>query len=332
MSLVTRDDFTETLSKIKQRGFAFVLSKLSLSKHNRTKSSFNKIDFEAANWWCIPEVKNRLAEKATGDQNLPYEDYVVENHLKGKEGLRLLSLGCGIGSHELRFARYQTVFSEVLGVDISDKLLSQANKVAEQEGLTNLTYKVGDVNRHNIAPNTYDVVLFHASLHHFSPIDKLLGETVYSALKPDGLLVINEYVGPSRLLLTKAQVNEVNAILKNTVPEKYKVRLGTKRKKQRVSGPGRLRMILSDPSEAVDSASIMPAIARYYQPVEEKLLGGNILSPLLKDIAHHFQSNDVEAMALLEKLFALEDKFLESNPSDLVFGVYRKRPKSSREG
>ena len=325
VSLVTRDDFTETLSKIKQRGFAFVLSKLSLSKQNRTKSSFNEIDFEAANWWSIPEVKNRLAEKATGDRNLSYEDYVVENHLKGREGLRLLSLGCGIGSHELRFARHQTVFSEVVGVDISDKLVSQANKVAEQEGLTNLSYKVGDVNRLIIAPNTFDVVLFHASLHHFSPIEKLLGETVFSLLKPDGLLVINEYVGPSRLQLTKAQVAEVNTILKDSIPPKYRVRLATKRIKQRVSGPGRLRMILSDPSEAVDSASIMPAIARYYQPVEEKMLGGNILSPLLKDIAHHFQSDDVEAMALLKKLFALEDKFLESNPSDLIFGVYRKR-------
>ncbi len=324
MRLVTLDDFTETLSKIKQRGFAFVLSKLSLSKHNRTKSSFNEVDFNAANWWSIPEVKNRLAEKTTGDSNSPYEDYVVERYLKGKHGLRLLSLGCGVGSHELRFAQHQTVFSEVLGVDISDKLVGKANKIAQQEALTNLRYQVGDVNRLGLEPNSLDVVFFHASLHHFPNTDSLLGKVIFTALKPDGLLVMNDYVGPSRLMLTSAQVSEVNSILKNQLPEKYKVRLGSKRVKRSVTGPGVLRMILSDPSEAVDSSSIMPALRKYYNAVEEKSLGGNILSPLLKDIAHHFQSDDVEAMTLLRELFALEDKFLANNPSDFVFGVYKK--------
>ena len=325
MALITLDDFSETVSKLHQRGLLFVLSKLRLSSHSRTKSSFNEIGFEAANWWNISEVSARLVEKATGNPKLAYEDYVVDKYLKGRSGLRFLSLGCGIGSHELCFAHHRDLFADVLGLDISDRLVAQANRTAEMEGLTNLRYRVGDVNRLGLEPQSLDVVFFHASLHHFSKIDQLLGSVLYNALKPDGLLVMNDYVGPSRLLLTAAQVMEVDAILKNRIPERYRIRLGSKRVKRFVTGPGVLRMILSDPSEAVDSSSIMPALRKYYDAVEERPLGGNILSPLLKDIAHHFNTEDRESMALLKEIFELEDRFLESNPSDFVFGVYRKR-------
>jgi 2-polyprenyl-3-methyl-5-hydroxy-6-metoxy-1,4-benzoquinol methylase len=325
MQIITRDDFIDIASKATQRGVRFVLGKIRVDARGRTKSSFNEVDYNAANWWSIPAVSSRLRERVTGDPSLGYEDYVVERYLKHRCNLRLVSLGCGVGTHELRFARHHEVFSEVLGIDISEKLVAEANNNAQQEKLANLRYEVKDVGRLKLEPNSADVVLFHASLHHFSKIENLLGDLVFNLLSPDGLLVINDYVGPSRLQLTANQRHAVNEMLKSKIPEKYSVRLGTGWKKKRVVGPGRIRMLISDPSEAVESEMIMPTIRHFYDVVEQKALGGNILSPLLKDIAHHFMNGEEEALRVLQLLFEEEDRYLSVNDSDLVFGVYRKK-------
>ena len=54
-----------------------------------------------------------------------------------------------------------------------------------------------------------------------------------------------------------------------------------------------------------------------------RLLLQNLLTFILKDIAHHF--NKPEAQPILEKLFALEDEVLQQEQqSDFVFAVYQK--------
>jgi len=47
-------------------------------------------------------------------------------------------------------------------------------------------------------------------------------------------------------------------------------------------------MFLVDPSEAVDSESILPSLHENFKVLEEKKIGGDILLILLKDIAHNF--------------------------------------------
>ena len=45
---------------------------------------------------------------------------------------------------------------------------------------------------------------------------------------------------------------------------------------------------------------------------------------VLKDISHNFIPLDDEKKKILEKLFDFEDKYLEQNTSDFIFGVYKK--------
>ena len=63
-----------------------------------------------------------------------------------------------------------------------------------------------DVNSMEITSNYYDVVFFQASLHHFNNIKSFTENRIKMALKEKGLLVINEYVGPSRLQYPKTQI------------------------------------------------------------------------------------------------------------------------------
>ncbi|HEX8655998.1 MAG TPA: class I SAM-dependent methyltransferase [Hymenobacter sp.] len=325
MPLLTSDDLLETLAKLRQRGLPFLLSKLRLNALARTRSAFDDPALRAANWWQVPAVRRRWNQRITGCPTQVYEAYVAEKYLVGRTGLRLLSLGSGAASHELAFARLPH-FAEVRCVDIAGRLLAQAAATAQREGLTNFRTEVADVNALALMPASYDVVLFHSALHHFGDVAGVVAR-VRRVLRPDGLLVLNDYVGPARLQWTAAQLAETNRILREVLPAQFRVRYLSQQLKTGVSGPGLWRMRLADPSEAAESDRIVPALRQHFTAIEEAPLGGNILTLVLKDIAHHFmRADDPETKQLLATLFELEDAFLEKHPSDLLFGVYRPLP------
>lgn len=323
MPLLTADDFVETLAKLRQRGSGYLLSKLNPSGLARTQRTFDDPTLQTANWWIVPAVRRRWNEKITGNPALGYEDYVVARYLRGRAGLRLCSLGSGSCSHELAFARHPE-FALVECVDIAAALLAQATQQAARESLGNFRTVVRDVNQQAWPVATYDVVLFHSALHHFRQVAEVVGH-VWEALRPGGLLVLNDYVGPNRLQWTAPQLAAANQLL-GQLPASYRRRFRSGQLKARITGPGRLRMLLTDPSEAVESEQILPAVRRRFVVLEEKAVGGNLLALVLKDLAHHFLAPDAATQQLLQQLFAAEDAFLAHHPSDLLFGVYQKQP------
>lgn len=324
MRLITYDDVFDIYYRLNLKGWGFLRSKLSFNKLIRTYSSFNSDESHTSNWWNIPAVRIRWNRIITGNPEKNYVDYVFEKYLKEKQNLKLLSPGCGVCSNELKFAGFPS-FGKITCIDLADKPLYTAKRIAKQEGLNQMEFLKGDVNEMDFPGNYYDVVLFNSSLHHFKNVENLLLNRISKTLKDDGLLVINEYVGPDRLQWSKSQLKIVNELLQNSIPEKYKRRYKSRFSKSRLSGPGILRMIFSDPSEAVDSENIIPALRKGFITLEEKYPGGNILMPLLKDIAFHFTEEDPEAMVLLDELMKAEDEFLNDNQSDNIFGIYRKK-------
>lgn len=321
MAWITRDDFVELGAKIKQRGWSYILSKVNPSAVKRVRSTFGASSVNHANWWLIPNIRKRWNQKITADPNLRYEDYVIQKYLAGRENLRMLSLGCGIGSHERHFAAHGP-FSSVIGLDLAKNLIDEANKLAREQNLTNCRFEVANVN--TLRPEDYscDVLLFHSSLHHFTNLPKLLADKVPDLLTSDGLLVVNDYWGPNRLQWTQDQKEWINSWLEK-MPENIRLRYRSDAVKKKVSGPGLLRMLLSDPSEAAESELIKPLLRKHYVTIEEKEVGGNLLMPLLKDIAHHFVEPGDEAHFWLDKLFAAEDEMLKEMESILFFGVYK---------
>ncbi len=321
MGLITRDDFIETQSKLSQRGWDFIASKFNFNAKARTKSAFNESLYRSSNWWTIPKVKERWNFKITGDTKINYERYLVENILAGRKNLSLLSIGCGVASHEIELARYE-LFDQIIGVDLVAHLLKTAEKEAENLGLKNIQFKEGDITEMSF-DEPFDLILFHASLHHFYDIENLISQHVIPRLSSQGLLVINEYVGANRLQYPKVQKNAINQMLQ-LIPKKYRTRFRGNRVKNSYSGPGLLRMIIADPSECVDSDQILPVLRNQLKPILERPYGGNLLMGGLKDIAHHFVEEDKGKLNILERLFDFEDNYLENHESDFIFGVYQK--------
>lgn len=77
MRLFTWEDIRDVYIKINQRGYEFILSKLTFSKEERTKSSFNDTNISNSNWWIIPLVKERWNFLITGDPKLTYEELPI---------------------------------------------------------------------------------------------------------------------------------------------------------------------------------------------------------------------------------------------------------------
>ncbi|MBQ4822190.1 methyltransferase domain-containing protein [Aquimarina sp. MMG016] len=322
MRLITLDDIIDTYAKSKQRGVSFIASKFNFSGIKRTKSTFNELNTVSANWWIIPEVKKRWNLLITGDKNMEFEEFLVKELLKDTKGLKMLSIGSGICDHELKFASFDN-FEEILCLDINEVLFDEAKKIANQKELKNIKFKLQNIYEYDFPENYFDIVFFHHSLHHFKNIDQLVGQKIKQTLKEKGVLVIDEFVGPNRLQFPKHQIKAVNQSLQ-LIPKKYRKRYLLNFYKNKIYGSGVLRVILADPSECVESESIIPAVHRHLKPIYETPYGGNILANTLKDIAHHFVDLDPEKEKVLKELFEFENQYLKEHSSDFVFGVYQK--------
>jgi ubiquinone/menaquinone biosynthesis C-methylase UbiE len=320
MAFITYLDFVDLWHKLRERGTHYAAKKLFSSAEGRVKSTWDEDDLPSSNWWQVDQVRARWNKLITGNEQLSYPDYVVQKYTQSKSNLNLLSIGCGTGQRELEFAKH-ACFSRIEAIDIAPKAIADAQKTAAELGITNCCFEVRNVYQTHWNTHSFDVVLFHSSLHHFKDIDNLL-DRVKQVLKPGGLLIINEYVGASRFQFSTQRKKVVREIYEKQVPTSFKTRKNTTVTKHNVYFPGYLRMVISDPSEAVESAEIMPLLNKKFTLLEQKNYGGNVLTFILKDIAHHF--NKPEATAVLTKLFELEDELMKhEQQSDFVFAVYQ---------
>lgn len=320
--ILTLDDIIDVIHKAKQRGVGFLFSKLNIFGIKRTKKTFDQYNYESADWWIIPRVKQRWNHLITGNTDMDYKKYFIDNFLKNRSGLKLISLGSGASHNEIELAKY-SIFEEIICVDIAKNSLQKAQETADKLNLKNIKFICADVNKHIIPEEYFDIIFFHASLHHFNNIGNFINNKIKNGLKTNGLLVINEFVGATRLQFPKDQIKKINDALK-LIPKEYKIRYKSNLIKKRYYGSGILRMIVADPSECIDSKSILPSIHSSFQTVVEKPYGGNILMSVLKDISHHFTTLDTNKNKLLDELFSFEDDYLKNNSSDFIFGIYQK--------
>jgi SAM-dependent methyltransferase len=175
-------------------------------------------------------------------------------------------------------------------VDISPEQTERAIVHAKEAGLDDaLSFHVADARQAlRGAEGLYDVVLAVNSLHHFSHLEEMM-RLIARALRPGGLLILGEYVGPSRFQWAAAQMRAADALLA-ALPEQHRVQRDG-RIKRRVIRPSRFSMRLDDPSEAVESAVLMPAPHQRFAVVEEHPYG-SILHLALYGIAHNFLAED----------------------------------------
>ncbi|MBE8470399.1 SAM-dependent methyltransferase [Streptomyces justiciae] len=322
-NLVNRHDADRLLRKVRKLELNPVLAKLRVRGGARVVQHWSQVDPSLTEWWAIPSVIKRWNLLMTGDAEVPFPQYVAAKHFAPRTDLRGLSLGCGTGGNELLWAK-TGAFSLLEGVDVAPERIGFATRTAAEEGLADvLRFRVTDVNQMTADGERFDVLLGLQSLHHFDNLDETLPRLA-QLIEPDGLFVIDEFVGPTRFQWTDAQLDAANALLAR-LPEERR-RLADGRIKRRVVRPSRMSMVLDDPSEAVDAAALLPGLRREFEVVEERPYGGTVLHIAFSGIAHNFRDGAPETLELLERCFAAEDAALPEVGHDFVAMVCRRRP------
>ena len=318
-NLINRHDAARLYRKLRQGHLQQIADKVRTPGLQRVMDVWSAPGHGAAQvqWDHIPAVRRRW--HTFGGIETRFAEHVTRRWLSGRSGLRALSLGCGPGDRELEWARLG-VFAQITGVDISPEQIEHATSNAKEAGLDHvLTFQVADARAAlREAEGHYDVVLALNSLHHFSHLGEIV-RLIARALGPGGLLIMDEYVGPSRFQWTSAQMRAANALLA-ALPEPHRTQRDGQ-VKRRVVRPSRLAMWLDDPSEAVESSSLMPALHRRFAILEEHPYG-SILHLALHGIARNFLAEDdpgtVQAVQLC---LAAEDQALGRLGHDFTYAV-----------
>jgi ubiquinone/menaquinone biosynthesis C-methylase UbiE len=300
-------------------------SRLPLPRTEKVKATWSLAPNPAASWWDVPAVRARWNVLISGDGQVDHCDYVGRKYWAGRDSLRALSLACGDGTREVRWAETGK-FSRIDAYDLSECRVRAAAKKAGERGVGDvIRFHVRDVFDIDAPDGSYDVILGEGALHHLSPLETIL-RTVDRWLKPDGYLIVNDFVGPTRFQWTRRQLEAVNALLA-LLPERYKTLWNSPVTKLNVIRPSRLGMLLRDPSEAAESSRIMPLLGAMFDVLEVKGYGGSVLHLLLKGIAHHFTAPDEEGEHWLRTCCEVEDLLLARGDlgHDYVVAVCKRR-------
>jgi SAM-dependent methyltransferase len=272
-------------------------------------------------WQDHPVVIGHVNRRVSGDPRVNWLSFFARE--LGGEGFDYaLNLGCGFGGLEAHAFSIGLV-KRFHSIDVSEAAVASAR---ERLGGRPVEFEISDINRITLQPETYDVVFASGSLHHFVELERVLDQ-VSLGLKPGGLFVLNEYVGPSRFQWKDDQLRVVNELLSALGPGfRRDLRRGFRTRRRIFRGP--LDETSRDsPFEAARSEEIVALVAERFDIVLRRDYGGALLHPLLDGITGNFDPGREEHNALIGRLAALEEKLERAGVigSDFTMIVARKR-------
>lgn len=130
-------------------------------------------------------------EKIQSNPIVDYEQTVrsrtVLDLLSANRGEKILDIGCGNARDILHILKKG---AQVVGVDISEGMVFEAQQELAKQGFGEVLLKVGDATRLDFSDGEFDKVLCSEVIEHIPAADKALSE-MWRVLKPGGLLVLS---------------------------------------------------------------------------------------------------------------------------------------------
>ncbi|WP_456281585.1 class I SAM-dependent methyltransferase [Cupriavidus sp. JZ107] len=316
------------------RGIVSMLRRAFAKARNTAENAWDHLSedvdirrFTAGNAASLASMHAYYNRLVTGDPNLHFLQYFKDRYVTGRPDIRMASFGSGSGHLERSLiANFGYECAAIDGYELNPKLVGVSNTKAAEMGATHLRYQVADLNALQIPAASYDVAIFFHSLHHVENLEHCL-DTVRACLKPGGVLLIVDYVGPNRLQYSDDQLRYATTLL-HLLPPRYRLSKDGTTTKHAASRQAVHEVIAEDPSEAVRSEDIVPALDQRFERVEFHSLGGSVLNHVFKGIATNFDESASEDLALIHLLQGMEE-WLERNGQvgpDFVFAVYRPKP------
>ncbi|HEY1434840.1 MAG TPA: class I SAM-dependent methyltransferase [Thermoanaerobaculia bacterium] len=246
-------------------------------------------------WMNEAAVRERINLRVTGDP-LVWPIQWLPTVIPGRTPFaRALSIGCGVGHLERSLVDHGIV-REITGVDVSPEVLAEAARRTAEAGCGDrIAYVAGDAREVLGRTRDLDAVFFHESLHHFDRLSELLG-LVRDALAPGGILYLDEYVGPARDEWTWRDLVRWNLVYWSLPRAVRRTRVI------------RVPVTDDDPTEAVASSGILPAVSEHFRILARRDYGGDLLEPIYPSLLRPDQPNGPSAELFASVITTLLDR------------------------
>jgi SAM-dependent methyltransferase len=282
---------------------------------------------EYIHWMLSPLVQEFCLKKLpVGDKKIPTTHWIA--WIKEKYALNPfnygLSLGCGDGLLERHAIQYK-ICQQIDAFDNSKNSIEVAKQFSKENNLESyIHYYQKNIDEIILERNKYDIVLIGSALHHFENLEHIFSE-LKKGLKNEGLLIINEFIGPTQFQWDEKQLKIINDLL-NLLPQDLKMDRISKELKLTVNKPSIESMNNIDPSEAIRSSEIVPILTNNFQIIERIDFGGTILHLLLFAIVDNFETSNEKDMCILKMLGYFEDLLISEKvlSSDFTIIVAKK--------
>jgi len=233
-------------------------------------------------------------------------------------GGRWLDLGCGGGNAEITMAQ-NGLFDSMVAYDPSPGAIEVARKQAAEAGVSEIDFRCAEVNEIELPEAAFDVAHINMALHHVLELEHVLYQ-INRALKPGGVFLANEYVGPSQFQFSPGRMALVQDCL-DDLPDRLKWNPFANEVKASHPRYSRSWWDEFDPTESVRSDEIPRVLAVNFPTLRRIDYGGNLLNLVLENIAQNFDPAHPDDARHIARLFAAEDMLLEREPSDFAYFV-----------
>lgn len=276
------------------------------------------------NSWAECPVVNQeyICPLISGKPNVGWLEYVARKYYANPVR-SAVSLGCGGGGLERHGLQLQ-ITEHFDAFDVSADAVQLAKEEAEKsKQIGSIDYEVANLNKIEFPSQSYDAAFASQSVHHIDDLEHYM-EQVRQSLKPDGLFIINEFVGPNQFQWTDVQLQHCQRLLAS-IPEKFRETIREPGVKHSVERPTIEFMNGYDPTEAIRSADIIPQLQNHFEIVERRDFGGTLLHLVLDNIAGNLSDSE-EGKTILRSLFAEEQRLLAQGEieSDFTLLVARR--------
>ena len=261
--------------------------------HERVTAEFWDRQARAAApmYWAEYPVVRRHVNQCVTDSWWAYPTHGFKAAWAYEPLQRGLTIGCGTGNLE-RDLRLLRICEEVDAFDISPESI----RIARERALDHVRYEVADCEAIDYPASRYDAVFFNGSMHHIGAPAALLDKMV-NTLTAEGLLFLDDYVGPSRDEWMLDDVRHAQEVY-DALPHDW-------RTVERLAPP----YDATDPSEMIRSSAILPAVRERFDVLWERPYWGNLLYPVLSQVDDRVAARP-ESEPILEALIEREKQLV----------------------
>jgi SAM-dependent methyltransferase len=275
-----------------------------------------------AHWESPPPIAEALNVLVSGAPHIGPPQWFMTNYGPFDQ---VAELGCGDGVlthcllHDYPTLKVDAYDLSKASLERSAALIATLNGTADRCRLLRI-----DLNTKALPEGSYDAVLTTGCMHHIENLDFCF-RSIRSALKPSGLLWLNDYVGPNQFQWSDTQMRLADELLA-IVPRPWRLR-------DRVCRFDSATMRDIDPSEAVAPQHIPAALRAHFEVVKAWPRGGTLLAPIFGsgclDVA---MLASEEGIAVLAAMFKAEQELVRIGAlsSDNYLYIARPRPEADR--